>query len=415
MNIDLDHLRTLLRDVPQNAGFTESIRLLEDAFDYAPRDESRPIWWALRCGPDVPFFGKHTLRALLGKDYLEELVEREYFCSDDGVSALTPNLRLAVQRFVVLGLREGHKRNEVACVLFHAGEVSFTEGAEGPPPEQVSSMDLVRVRAGLMNRRQAYLLASHLNRFRRSKRHGEQLTWVVVRGPVPDSSARRWLDEVGGKGLWLSTVAGESPEFGWGWGPNATRAVAVYITSKGGLAARHQVFADKPAHYILPPRWEVSAKEKTRSRGIPEDAVWKVTRNDLCPDAYAIANVCELAGLITGFGTHEGFDPGGVWGRCMLLGGNDFPEYGLGAAEVYATSFSRQETGQVMRGLRAAGYQDIRAFRVGAAGHFGRQEYDNPYLFDRETHVHRELAIAGAPSFTAYLHAWFTRSGPDEL
>lgn len=399
MHFDIDHLRNLLRDVPLTASFSQSIELLEDAFDYSDRDPTAPPWYRFRSGDDATFFGEQTLRALLGKDFREDMPARYYWSGSldpDDPRALRPH----VQRYVVVGYRpEGGG----ACVLFHSGNVIFFDDAAGPPTESVAALELVRVRSGLMNRRQAHLLANHLNRFRRNRHHGEVLNWVVKRGPDADSSAREWLDAVMGDCQYLRQTVGELPT--WGLGANAAGHLVMYVVQPRMVAHRSQVFTYGAAQYLLPPRFAVRVVEKAPQGDVPVGQSWDATRTSECDEAKRVADVCEWNGLIDGTYSNQGASPKDMWGiddNNSAPGGDD----GISppAAEVYATSFSRQEVTRVMRALRKGGYYNIRAERIGADGTYVRWEAGMQYFRRYEVHVSRELLVDDEPSLGINLH-----------
>lgn len=399
MTLNLEHLQALLNDAPSSSSFTQSVELLEDAFDYTRRkDDNRPRWGHYRSGEDVEFFGERTLRALLGDDFRDELDDRRDYWDDTATGGPRSRVRLELQRYAVIGRRGGHP-GAPACVLFHSGQVSFSAGL-GPPDEKVRPFELVRIRAGLMNRRQALLLANHLNRFRRSGHHGEPLAWSIVRGPGPDSSARLWFDGVAGKGLHLRHTVGDLPS--WGLRQWAAHAVEMYVVEPRRPAHREQVFTYGTARYLPPLRFAISAVEKMRSHGVPKDKQWSVTRATECEEAYSVAEACEQAGLI-GNDDEYVLNLGDFWGPKQDGNPWDGPAYTPSPAVVYATSFSRDEALRVMRTLRASGYRSVGVRRVGADGNYCRWETGNPYFAKQEIHVLREIAVAGAPEFTVHI------------
>ena len=390
MNINLTRLRALLKDVPAPTSFTESVRCLEDSFDYSYTRTSadNPRWADCRAGGSEAFYGKRTLRQLLGEDFKEELRDRESF-PDFELHEPWKAVELEMQRFAVVGRRRETWGGLVTeRVLFHSGKVSFFDGYPCPPTSSpLRPTELIRVRSGLMNRRQALLLANHLNRFRRSRRHGAVLDWSVVQGPLPDSSARDWLDAIAGRGGHLRASVGDLNP--WGLGPHAGDALVMYLIERKQSAIAEQVFSYGVPFCVLPARFEISAEMKVRPYGVPEDALWTVVRATRDRESFTLARICEQATLLGSTETRRAAD---FWGEIrdgapMDTSSDPHP------SEVYATAFTRDEAIAVIRNLRAD-FHRIRVHRVGIDGDYGRSLSGNSYFYETEINEHIDLVVA---------------------
>jgi hypothetical protein len=402
MYFDLDQLRSQLRDVPLTSSFFRSVELLEDAFDYSQRADGRSSWGDYRFGDDAAFFGEQTLRSLLGREFREQMASRSDWQSSNGQGEPNHTLRKHIQRYVVVGYRDADRAARAACVLFHGGNISLYDGADGAPTVSVAALELVRVRLGLMNRRQAHLLVNHLNRFRRNQHHGEALSWVVKRGPAADTSARAWLNLVAGERQYLQHTVGELPS--WGLGANAARGLAMYALEPKAVAHPDQVFSYGRARCLLPSRYAIYAANQAGDIDTPDGAVWCVVRKTECSEARRTA---EKAGLIVRPFDFKYVEPEDMWGADDLLPPGDGPGYSPEPAEVYATSFSREEALRAMRVLRKNGYRSISAARVGADGSYVRWESGNSYFYHDEVRLARELLVDGEPAFDVRLFTYF--------
>lgn len=402
MYFDLDQLRSQLRDVPLTTSFSRSVELLEEAFDYSRRAWDALRWENYRFGDDAAFFGEQTLRDLLGQEFREQMTSRSDWSRGEVSIEPHHDLRKHIQRYVVVGYRGADRAARAARILFHSGNVSLYDGADGPPTDKLRPLELMRVRFGLMNRRQAYLLANHLNRFRRNQHHGEVLNWAVKRGPAADTSARAWLDVVAGERQYLQHTVGELPS--WGLGSNAARGLAMYTLEARAVACRDQVFAYGFGRCLLPPRYAIYAALEAGDRGILEGEVWSVVRKTECNEARRTA---EKAGLIGRPFDFKYVEPEDMWGAADRLPPEDGPGYTPEPAEVYATSFSREEALRTMRVLRKNGYRSISAARVGADGSYVRWESGNPYFCHDEVRLSRELLVDGEPALDVRLFTYF--------
>lgn len=402
MHFNLDNLRSQLRDVPMTSSFSRSVELLEDAFDYSQKADNSSSWEDFRSGDDAAFFGEQTLRSLLGREFHGQMESRLGWQGSDDQGRPSSALRKHIQLYVVIGYRGDERAARAACVLFHSGNVSLYDGADGAPTDKLGPLEMVRVRFGLMNRRQAHLLANHLNRFRRNQHHGEALSWVVKRGPAADTSARAWLDVVAGERQYLQHTVGQLPS--WGLGSNAARGLAMYALEPKVLAHPDQVFSYGRARCLLPSRYAIYASAEAGDSGIPEGEVWSVVRNTECSEARRTA---EKAGIIGRYFDFKYVEPEEKWGADDQLPPEDGPGYTPEPAEVYATSFSREEALRAMRVLRKNGYRSISAARVGADGSYVRWESGNPYFCHDEVRLSRELLVDGEPAFDVRLFTYF--------
>ncbi len=376
--------------------FTASVELLEDAFDYSyqPNAEGYKVSWRdCREGSCISFYGEQTLADLLDNNYLNVLPGRRNFYGEPD-SLPTSDVRLEFQRYAVVGRRVDAEGNvDTHRVIFHAGDIAFLEGRNRPLANvPLRPMELVRLRSGLMNRRQASLLVNHLNRFRRNHHQIDTLTWSVIRGPLPNSSARDWLDAVAGSGEHLQHTAGET--LPWGLGLNASKALTLYVVIRSPSVNREQVFAYCPPRYILPPRFAISVRERIRSPSVQTGQNWHVTRRTEDASASALAAVCEEAGLLGCEGPSEFTRAEDFWGP-EDEGYPDYAGYEPTPSQVYATSFSRDEAIRAMRVLRMAGYRDIKARRVGADGDFSRVQSGHSCFGQDEVSCHHTLIVPG--------------------
>ena len=402
MEFDLAQLRALLRDVPTPDRFNESVRLLEEAFDYtySPRT-SPPPWKRFRRGADVAFFGERTLRDLFGDHYRNLLADRRDFHDGDHDWS---QLRAEFQRYAVVGRRATVRGDtQTECVIFHSGRVSFQSGGACPPVGKLRSIELMRVRAGLMNRRQAYLLANHLNRFRRNRHHSDPgLTWSVVRGPAPGSSSRVWFDAVAGKGQTLHRTAGSLPT--WGLGTSACEALALHFVKPILNRAPEQVFVYGAPRYLLPQRFTIRAVLITRPYGFPENQEWLVERQNEDASARAISMVCEQGGLLNEDAFADCDRAEDFWGPYQYGSPID-DSVRLSPAAVYATAFSREEAIRVMRCLRTDGYRDIRACGVGTSGDLVRFTCGMSYFARYELYASHTFPAPDEPALEVKLSA----------
>ena len=402
MHFDIDQLRSQLRDVPLTTSFSRSVELLEDAFDYTGSSASALAWNSYRYGDDAAFFGERTLESLFEPSFQVRMGSRLEWQMGEIACESHHNLRTHIQGYVVVGYRSDKGSSRAACVLFHSGSIGLYDGADGPPTDKVGALELVRVRFGLMNRRQAHLLANHLNRFRRNRHHGEALTWVVKRGPEADASARAWLDAVAGESQYMQHTAGELPS--WGLGTNTAHGLAIYTLESRVAAHPDQVFSYGRARCLLPPRFLIYAGQRNGDSDLPTGETWNAVRATECADARGNA---ERVGLGGDSFEHADTRPEDMWGQDESAPPGDGPGYTPGPVEVYATSFGRKEAPQVMRALRKSGYRGIVASLVGVGGSYVRWESGNPYFRRDEVHLERELKVGGAPALDVRLFAHF--------
>lgn len=392
MDLNLKHLRDLVTKIPRASTYSHSVQMLEEAFDYSFSRAGVP-WDRLRRGCDIEFFGNQTLESLFGDEYDSLLRERRLFL--DGPwryeADVWSNYRLEFQQYAVVGRRATPAGEEAACLILHRGPIPALDGMERPPEGSLGAAALLRIRAGLMNHRQAHLLASHLNRFRNNDHHREKLTWSVVQGPGPDANARRWADGVIGRRSLLRVWSGA--ENSWGLGEQATCKLSAYLVD---CCARqtHRVISYGSPQVLLPPRYEVVAEFNRSSGQIPKGFAILASRLEPCKDAGAMAQVLERTGQIHGAG--QPWDPeiGDVWGEVQDgVPGSCELAYMQSPAGVYSSSLSREEAIATMKRLRVFGFWRVGARRVGVGGSYVRYDGGHPHFSRYEKVMETQMEV----------------------
>lgn len=417
-------LRKFLSEVPRTESFQESLRLTSQAFNaYDPRENL-----ALDVSSDdALYFGEANLVSIFGQSFRESLSclrfnldpgPRESFT--DAVQ-LPRDLRNRVDRFAVVGFdKDTHSTKTVReyprkVIL----RIAFSDQMDfrGRPLEGCErACESVRVRGGLMNRRQAMLLAQHLNGFRRNPSRHQVLTWKVIRGPEPRSSARAWLDGMGGEGFFMRRLLGDVPN--WGIDDRTFSRLAIFDAEAANSWHAEQVFAYRRPRHVLPVRFEVSFVHKERPRGVPEGARLTVYRDSSCAESYAMATAYVQAGFID---DNDAIPARGPYfrqaeetGRMGLWPYDDDADgipraysIGDGGPFVYATSLTAQEAREVMLHLRRLGRKEIRVRALGIHGHFAQGWHGTSAYLNRQVSCGGALGFEGAGEvqFAATAHA----------
>ncbi|WP_157615525.1 hypothetical protein [Rhizobacter sp. Root404] len=361
-------LRADLTDIPRNADRAASLQELERAFS------STGALATLTNGDALDFYGEATLTAVFGAH-----LDCPYTSRPLNASRTTPpkhtGLRRRAYRYVVVGelsrddLRAPAGRASVLLLGLSAKSLAF----EGKSPVSANSLTMLRLRSGLMNRRQASLLAWHLNDFRESSNWDGSMMWRVVEGPEPDTSARGWLDSIADPAHFLRREIGEVAT--WGLGSRATSGIATYRLEHGQRASVDQVFASESPRLILPPRFQLIGDVDDDCQF--NDGTWGIVvqRRESCETASALATAAGqgLLSAPTTPDTMTRHDPsddlGALAEDAKVFFSDEHGRHEYGAAK-YALGLSEAETLAAISALSARGYGDFRAVRVGRGGNF---------------------------------------------
>jgi len=394
MNENLDELRQFLMQVPVATGFQDSVRLLEEAF--APGHKN-----ALHSFSNydaVDFHGP----TLLGDLYPHDLSRDPWERGGHGrLDWIPEGSRRRVQKWAVVGYTldsaddRGNPIPGVAqTVLLNGDRNEFLRASCEIASDRRHLAERIVIRESLMNRRQAVLLTSHLNRFRRNGRHLQPLDWRIVTGPDRDGSAREWLNGLSTDGALLRRWLGELELAGLG--ADACGSIEVFRLSKGVKAHEDQVYAIEGPQTRLPPRFRVEAMVPRGSPVWPEDFVLSYERKSACKSAASIALNLERVG---GLRLHrdEVFKPGlsyttdvgkrstqaldlladELWGK--LGGGDGSPVYEVSPeppSGPYALALSKQEAVDALKHFRANGFRGATALPHGIDGIYGSLQYE---------------------------------------
>lgn len=366
----LDTLRDFLRNVPSPTSFHESVELLAKAF--APGVADNPA--AGIEGNDEAFYGVKALTELYGRDYADVLANRSFrfpMTDHQGGDGEEPtDLRNLVDRFAVVAYEQTARgvAKVPAKVVLRVGLEEEVSTVLQPPKKGAKAFELVRVRAGLMNRRQALLLANHLNRFKRSPSRNLPLTWRAVRGPDVADSARHWLDALGGGDLLFRRLGGSIPT--WGLKEATRDCLAVYNCESAATWHDKQVFAYARPRMVLPTRYHVSYLPAVPPGSLPDGHALQVRRTELCPQAFAMAKAYLEAGFINDSGMTATVDASTLWGDDW-----DLPRVyssDVAPAYSYSTGLELGEALAVVRYLRSTGNgRRVRIHVLGLGGAFG--------------------------------------------
>ena len=359
---ELARLRDFVANVPEPTCFQESVRLLEEAFDYSGEPADGIPWGDLRQGQDIAFFGEKTLSTLFPEGFpsSRELFEQVPWSV---TKRFGQGLRCELQRYLVVGIHTHSFGVRPQTVVMHGAHAVPFHESEWPGYARVEALELMRLRAGLMNRRQASLLANHLNRFGGRAHRMRGLNWQVVIGPEPDSSARSWLYGIARYDR-LRHCVGEM--LAWRLPGGVTDQLMTYDVDVewGGHAS---TFTYRGYRAALPPRYDVMAQTA-------DGSAWQASRSAVCQDAYSFARIHEDGGSVVRVGANFSEDICELWGYDQV---EALPKSWGEAhcpARVYATAFSQSEAIQVMKELRLRGYRQIKAMPVGIDGLYLRDE-----------------------------------------
>jgi hypothetical protein len=394
MNENLDELRQLLMQVPAATGFQDSVRLLEESF--APSYKDALSSFAEYDGVD--FHGRTLLEQLYPQDLSYEPWDRYGLRRIDWIPE---GSRRRVQKWAVVGYAmesfdaRGNPIPGIAqTVLLNGARSDLLRASCEITADRRHLAERILIREGLMNRRQAILLASHLNRFRRNGKHLQPLNWRIVAGPGRGASAREWLNGLSTDGALLRRWLGELELAGLG--ENACGSIEVFRLSKGVKAHEEQVFAIEGAQTRLPPRFHVRASVPRGSSVLPEDLVLSYERKSACKSAASIALNLERVG---GLRLHrdEVLKPGlgyttdvgkrsrraldlladELWGE--LGGGDGSPIYEVSPeppSGPYALALSKQEAVDALKHFRSNGFRGATALQHGIDGIYGALQYE---------------------------------------
>ena len=387
-------LREELANLDTTLGFHGSLAALDTAFNR--RLESPLI--QLTQGDDDDFFGRATLSKLYGPEFDEVLPDHEYYRGGRDRNERF-GLRRKAYQYVVVGFREDvpepHSGRTArvplaaAVLLTDTRELTFFESDWAASNE----VAMLRLRAGLMNRVQATLLASHLNRFRRDVRHREVLRWQVLKGPAVDSRARAWLDGIPCAGPFLRRDLGELSC--WCLGERATESIAMFRLDMGTVLSGEQVFACASPTRTPPPRYEIVGRPPKGKQALPDHLVMDIRRALPCPDALALTSYISECGLLQN--GYNYYDPYTNWGRWVgqqastgttstSRGVYDFfgayqdgvppcGEVAHTAAMAYSLALSRCEAIAALPLLRDLGFEGLQLSRIGNNGIYYEAAY----------------------------------------
>lgn len=395
MEADLDTYRALLRDIPTNPGFTDSVRLGDEAFG---RGSGNPLSVFFDGGDDIDFYGRTTLSNLFGENFVQVLSKRERF-SAGPLRVLPGGLRRKVHQFAVVGFRPSAK-GDVAhahAVIFR--RVPALAALHHPEPSHCCSPEAesIRLRSGLMNRRQAHLMANHLNRYRRSSHFDEALNWRVVVGPAPDASAREWLNRYPASGLFLREQHGALADRGFG--RKTMESICIYGLETAQVWDREQVFSRDVPRPIPPSRYEILGSPVPGTQGLAPEFRFVATRQELDPHAAELAAAIRAVGCLPGESDYVASDDAlaAIWGGEPEEDDGAPPDGPRSAdpVSVYALSLSRSEAVSAMRILRSMGYRDLQLRKVGRDGEYVRDDEGHPHFWNQQVTVNAVFPLAG--------------------
>lgn len=224
-----------------------------------------------------------------------------------------------------------------------------------------SAVETLKLRDGLMNKRQATLLAEHLNSKLGPDRYD---TWRVVEGPESDGNARKWLDALGSTYQLMRRESGETAA--WELGGAATRGIATFRVEQSPTLSSHQVFSSLPPRVVLPPRYLlacVSLEDETRYLA-PDQYSWVGMRR-LHPSVAAT----ELFQLVTASNLLPAKPEAHHWEHSLRGFFYDQPPPHDDCSE-YAHGFTAEEAVEVQDILKRNGYGDFEPARIGGDGNF---------------------------------------------
>jgi len=416
-----------LLQAPVAAGFSASVESLERVFD-----QSGPGLLAeIEQGDDVDFFGQKAMTQAFGSDFRQRLVGRSRFETE--APPELRGLRAGVHRFCVAGYKPASKFSfdgtlRAAIILFQARPllIGRFDEYESLPEPAFGSISAIRVRAGLMNSLQARVLANHLNRFRRNAYHFEALEWRVIEGPPPDGSAHEWLNSLQACGPLLRRSIGDSEA--WGLETNAMHAIASYRLDAGPVHSLEQVFSALPPLIELPPRYELLAS--WRSSG-PDGSIAPIVvarRHAMSEPDWRLAAALAAVGSLKGEGSWHNPETNwrtwlpenlasnfplswqvvdGMWGLPDQEGQFSQRESPpCDAASDYGHALTRDEALSAMPLLRARGYRQIRAVRIGLTRSYVSQ-HAPPHIHRSERReIRLEVVSADVPFTLAVEGRW---------
>jgi hypothetical protein len=382
MEQNLDELRNLLMQVPVATGFQDSIRLLEEAF----ADYGDPLR-VFDGGDQADFHGRWLLTKLFGKD-LSCVGERER--GQLSPWSLPTGARRRVKKWVVVGYgasqTDGQDIPTAQLVLLHGSASEALRCEDRVSADLLPFAEQLVLRESLMNRRQAVLLAAHLNRFRRSGRHVERLKWRVVAGPDRGIPPRVWLNKFLPDSQCLRRWRGELELAGLG--TQTCSSISVFRPSSGARLHDGQVFSVEGPQIRLPPRFVVEATAPQGIPELPEQCSLTFRRDAMCEQAYSLAVGAELGGALRGstftravvgrpFDAKDSSDSAlreiamRLWGDVEDGAPQGYEVPGEGPAAVYAKGLSKAEAVVALRYLRSKGYRKVTTVQCGEDGFYG--------------------------------------------
>jgi hypothetical protein len=333
----------------------QRVAALEAAFQ--PWKYARPgsALTQLTVGDLVDYFGPITLRKAFGGEIERYGPGPNRFHAQDW----KVGLRRRAYRYAVVGFKSRAERDEVAhravaLALRLNPQILFGEATDLLDP----SVENMKLRAGLLNKVQSHLLADQLN-----QRQNNVLSWRVVDGPAPDSSARVWLDALSPVAPLLRRESGETGA--WGLGTVAQHEIAVFRLENGLMLSPSQVFSVQSPRVVPPPRFQLECRDFPANAYMPYGS---------CGLAAQRAEESEEARRLCTLITHINLVAGKHWDDLpprtgFVEGVKGFiddakvdADYG---AFAYSNAFDQQEAEIAVRHLRALGYGEFVPQRLG--------------------------------------------------
>jgi len=321
-------------------------------------------------GDDLDFYGTVTLHAAFGSSLDIEYPE---------VAHLRPRgeewmagLRRRAYRYAVVAyeshtLHQRRTERAVSIALRHTPRLLYRESTgllDG-------CVETLKLRDGLMNKRQAKLLAEHLNSTQGRPSHRVNSAWRVVEGPKPDGDARVWLDGLGAVGRHLRRESGETAA--WGLGDAATRGIATFQIENSDARSSRSAFSAMPPRIALPPRFLldcVSPEGATCFMAADHYSSVGIRRLHPAADATKLFELVTASNLQPGESrAHHSESPLQGFFHDWRPRHEDCSEYALG--------FADEDAEQVKNFLSSSGYGTFDAVRIGRGGDFNPLGYED--------------------------------------
>lgn len=378
----------------------DRIAALETAFTPERQHEWAPAPWSesdsaltyLLEGDDKDYFGEQAFNlASTGLHYRVTASHRPGFVSGVAKDWLV-GLRMQAYTYAVVGYvhfvnRQQPQKRAVQLVLRMTPRLLYGE-ATGV----LSGMlETLKVRAGLMNKRQARLLADHLNGLEKSKEDSLAFTWEVTSGPTREDSVRRWLDCLQPQGPLLRRELGEAAA--WGLGPTASASLATYRLENGTTVNSDQAFSSEPPRIVLPPRFLLECFPPEEYDPNPCTSGIAAHRHAPCQQSAQLFTFLPDSRLRDEDSWALGTKTSEVMDEIdrFFTGDSEDRPYNL-PSHTYPLALSHDEVARASQYLQASRSWSARAVRVGTAGYF------NP-LHICETILREVVTVPGPEPF----------------